>query len=31
MTESVSVRQEAVENNDENVTVEIGTDEVTVY
>ena len=31
VTESVSVRQEAVENNDENVSVEIGTDEVTVY
>ena len=29
--ESVSVRQETVENNDENVNVKIGTDEVTIY
>ena len=29
--ESVSVRQETVENNDESVNVKIGTDEVTVY
>ena len=31
VTESVSVRQEAVENNDENVNVEIGNEEVSIY
>ena len=31
VTESISVRQETVENNDESVNFEIGTDEVTIY